>query len=142
MTQHIYIGSDHGGFELKENLKKQMKAIHWEDIGCFENNRCDYPNIADALVKQIQSKPDSLGILICGTGIGISMRANRYKGIRAALVYDQETARLAKAHNHANVLCLGGRTTDIKTAIECVKTWLETDYDGGRHDARLFLLDS
>lgn len=142
MSKHIYIGSDHGGFELKEALKKQLSEIQWEDVGCFENNRCDYPNIADALVKSIQNHKEALGILICGTGIGISMRANRYKGIRAALVYDVETARLAKAHNQANVLCLGGRTTDIKTAISCVKTWLITDYDGGRHDARIFLLDS
>ena len=142
MSKHIYIGSDHGGFELKEALKEQLSEIHWEDVGCFENNRCDYPNIADALVKSIQNHKEALGILICGTGIGISMRANRYKGIRAALVYDVETARLAKAHNQANVLCLGGRTTDIKTAISCVKTWLITDYDGGRHDARIFLLDS
>ena len=142
MSKHIYIGSDHGGFELKEALKKQLSEIQWEDVGCFENNRCDYPNIADALVKSIQNHKEALGILICGTGIGISMRANRYKGIRAALVYDVETARLAKAHNQANVLCLGGRTTDIKTAISCVKTWLITDYDGDRHDARIFLLDS
>ena len=142
MSKHIYIGSDHGGFELKEALKENLSEIDWEDVGCFENSRCDYPNIADALVKKMQDQKNALGILICGTGIGISIRANRYKEIRAALVYDTETARLAKAHNHANVLCLGGRTTDIKTAIECVKTWLKTDYDGGRHDARIFLLDS
>ena len=142
MSKHIYIGSDHGGFELKEALKESLSEIDWEDVGCFENSRCDYPNIADALVKKMQDQKDALGILICGTGIGISIRANRYKGIRAALVYNEETARLAKAHNHANVLCLGGRTTDIKTAIECVKTWLKNDYDGGRHDARIFLLDS
>ena len=142
MSQVIYIGSDHGGYELKEALKVALPETTWKDVGCFNNTRCDYPNIADALVKQIKSHKDALGILICGTGIGISIRANRYKGIRAALVYDKETARLAKAHNHANILCLGGRTTDIKTAIDCIKTWLETEYDGGRHDARIFLLDS
>lgn len=141
----IILGADHGGFELKEAIKSYLvshPASQCEDLGTHSTESVDYPDIADKVCQAIQEKPDTVGILCCGTGIGISIRANRHDQIRAACVYDTVTATMAKAHNNANILCLGGRTTPVKTAIELIQTWLDTPFDGGRHQRRIDKLDT
>ena len=139
--EHVLIGSDHGGYELKELLKEGLSKITWIDTGCHTDDSCNYPSIVDNLVKQLKTGTVNKGILICGTGIGVSMRANRYKGIRAALVYNAHTAEMAKAHNNANILCLGGRITLPKIALELVQIWLKTPFDNGRHELRCDMID-
>jgi ribose 5-phosphate isomerase B len=139
----ILIGSDHGGFTLKEALKEQLRHTNTiKDMGCYTDDRVDYPDIAATLAKEVLSTPYSVGILICGTGIGISIKANRYPGIRAALIHSTFTAEMAKAHNNANILCLGGRTTSVADAMSYIQTWQETSYEGGRHADRLHKLDA
>ena len=141
----IYIGSDHGGFELKQGLIETLSNtldINLNDCGTDSLNSVDYPDFAAEVCKQVLTTPKSLGILCCGTGIGISIKANRYKGIRAALVYDQFTANMAKAHNNANILCFGGRTTLLDDAIDYTTIWLETAFEGDRHLRRLNKLDT
>lgn len=139
--EHILIGSDHGGYELKELIKEGFTSATWIDTGCDTDDSCHYPSIVDNLVKQLKTGTVNKGILICGTGIGVSMRANRYKGIRAALVYDQYTAEMAKAHNNANIICLGGRITLPKVALKLVEIWLKTPFDNGRHELRCDMID-
>ena len=137
----IGIAADHGGLELKNNLIKRMTTLEFHNLGTNTSDRVDYPHFADKLCLAVKSNQCNLGILICGTGIGISMRANRHPGIRAALVYDDYTASMAKAHNNANVICLGGRTTSVDKAIELVSLWLDTTFEGGRHESRIALID-
>ena len=135
----VIIGSDHGGFELKEELKKYLisKGVEVEDIGIHSNESCDYPDFAAKVAKNVQEKRD-LGIIICGTGLGVSMTANKFKGIRAALCYDEYTARMAREHNNANVLCLGGRTTKLKGAKKIVDVFLSTNAsEEERHKRRV-----
>lgn len=139
----IFIGSDHGGYELKTWIKEQC-SHHYavKDLGCYSTDRVDYPDIATSVAKAVLSTPGSIGVLICGTGIGISIKANRYPGIRAALVYNAFTAEMAKRHNNANILCFGERTTTKEDALSYLRIWEETTYEGGRHDIRLQKLDS
>lgn len=139
--ENILIGSDHGGFELKELIKESMTSFNWIDTGCYEDNQCNYPEIVDNLIKKITDGTFKKGILICGTGIGVSIRANRYKGIRAALAHNKFTAEMASAHNNANILCLGGRVTLPKDALEIVELWLKTPFEAGRHENRCQMLD-
>tara|TARA_E500000178_G_C16970059_1_gene730468 strand:- start:814 stop:1245 length:432 start_codon:yes stop_codon:yes gene_type:complete len=140
----IALGSDHGAFELKNqlitylNLKEDTQTI---DLGVNTTESVDYPDFADKVVQEIRNGNVDLGILCCGTGIGISIRANRHKGIRAALVYDEFTAQMAKAHNNANILCFGGRTTSFEEAKTYLDIWLNTDFEAGRHQRRLDKLD-
>ncbi len=136
------IASDHGGFELKQLIIDQLNQYTFNDLGPNNDNRVDYPHFSDILCLAIKRGDIQRGILICGTGIGISMRANRHFGIRAALVYDTYTASMAKAHNNANVLCLGGRTTSLDTAIELITTWMDTSFESGRHEQRIQLIDA
>ena len=135
----IAIGSDHGGFELKcaviEYLNKNN--IEFTDVGCYDKNSVDYPDIAEAVCKKVTGKECELGILICGTGIGISIAANKIKGIRAALCHSEYDAKMTKAHNNANVLCMGGRTTGVEIALAMVKNFLESKFEGGRHEKRI-----
>lgn len=139
----IFIGSDHGGYALKKAVAKlALDGYHFKDLGCYTEDRVDYPDIAAVVSKAVLSEPNSLGILICGTGIGIGIKANRYPGIRAALVHSVFTAEMAKAHNNANILCFGGRTTTLDEAATYIQTWLNTLYEGGRHDLRLEKLDT
>ena len=138
------VASDHGAIELKQGIVDYLSSIGTvsvQDLGVHTQDSVDYPDIANLVVQAILTEKADIGILCCGTGIGISMRANRSKGIRAALVYSEFTAQMAKAHNNANVLCLGGRTTTRQDAITYVQTWLDTQYEAGRHDARLLKLD-
>ena len=137
----IGIASDHGGFELKNFIKSHFIDLTFRDFGTNTTDSVHYPDFADLLCKDILNNAVEIGILICGTGIGISMRANRYKGIRAAVVHDLFTAEMAKAHNNANVLCLGGRTTSNEDAIKLIEKWLTTSFEGGRHAERISLLD-
>lgn len=138
----IAIASDHGGFELKSKLINSLTDIDFLDLGTHTDQRVDYPGFADKLCNSILQNKATSGILICGTGIGISIRANRYNGIRAALVYNEFTAEMAKAHNDANVICLGGRTTSFEMAVKLISIWNETKFEAGRHTDRLRQLDS
>ena len=137
----IAIASDHGGFELKEQLKKHFTALNFEDLGTFSTESVDYPDIADKMADKIMAGEVNWGILICGTGIGISIAANRHKGIRAALLYSVEVARLAKQHNNANIIVFGGRTMKFADVVAEINAFMETEFEGGRHQRRLDKLD-
>ncbi len=145
MKQTLAIACDHGALDLKRALINHLNTKHPDlnilDLGTHTSDSVDYPEFADRVAHAILEGKAHLGLLCCGTGIGISMRANRYKGIRAALVYDTFTATMAKAHNNANILCLGGRTTPAPLACTLVDTWLTTAFEGGRHQNRLDKLD-
>lgn len=135
----VGIGSDHAGFYLKEEIKLFLESIDipYKDIGCYEDNSVDYPDIALNVANSVREGKFSYGILCCGTGIGMAMAANKISGIRAALCHDVTSARLSRRHNDANVLALGGRMIGSAVAMEIVKIWLETPFEGGRHIARL-----
>lgn len=138
----IAIGSDHAGYELKEKIKKHFEEndIKFTDFGTFSSDSCDYPIMAEKVGKAVSNKKSEKGILICGAGIGMSIAANKIKDIRAALCYEPELAVLARKHNNANVLCMGGRFTDFEKAKEIVKIFLNTDFEGERHQRRIDLI--
>ena len=146
MMKSITIGSDHGGFELKEHLFNYISSKYTEidinDSGTYNTESVDYPDIAENVCQKVLNKEFETGILICGTGIGISIKANRYKGIRAALIYDEFTAKMCKEHNNANVICLGGRTTNFTTAKQLVDIWIGSKFSGDRHLKRIEKLDT
>lgn len=135
----VYIASDHAGFDLKRYLLKNIE-IHG-DLGTYAPESCDYPVYAKKLVKTVLQGSDNFGILICGSGIGMSIAANRYAGIRAALCLNEEMAILSRKHNNANVIVLGARLLPPETALSCVCKFLSTSFDGGRHLRRIDLLD-
>ncbi len=139
----IVIGSDHGGYTLKEFLKKYLSEKGYEvsDMGC-NGESCDYPDIAEKVAKEVIEKRAECAVLCCGTGLGISIAANKINGIRAAVVSEPVSARLAKEHNNANILCLGGRTTGEVLAAECVDAWLSAEFLGGRHAVRVDKISS
>ncbi|HEX3501267.1 MAG TPA: ribose 5-phosphate isomerase B [Stellaceae bacterium] len=139
MSDTVAIAADHGGFDLKESLVPvlQSAGVTVLDLGTTSREAVDYPEFADALAAALTAGGAQRGILICGTGIGISIAANRHAGIRAALCHDSLTARLARQHNDANVLVLGGRLIGIETAKECLSTFLNTPFEGGRHARRV-----
>lgn len=135
----LYIACDHAGLKLKKSLLETRYLAEYSDIqdlGTHSVDSVDYPDYADLLADSMQDR-DGFGLLICGSGIGISIAANRYKHIRAALVHDVTSAKLCRQHNNANVLVLGGRLIGIETAIDCVKAFLTTEFDGGRHQRRI-----
>jgi len=136
----IALGSDHGGYKLKENLKEYLKELNVEysDFGCDSEQPVDYPDIGFKVSNEIKDGNFDKGILICGTGIGISIVANKVKGIRAALCHNEFSARYSREHNDANILILGGRVIGSGLAKEIVKVWLNTDFSQGeRHANRL-----
>lgn len=135
----LAIGCDHGGFELKNHIETHLKdrGIEFLDFGTFDETSCDYPDIALKVCKSIISGESDKGILVCGTGIGMSMAANKVKGIRAAHVTDVYSAKMTKLHNNANVICLGGRVTGRELAFMIVDAWLDTEFAGGRHQSRI-----
>ena len=139
MINKIFLSSDHGGFELKEKVKNFLldNNLEYEDLGCSSLEPVDYPDFAKILSKKIKDKNNSKGILFCGTGIGISMAANRFPHIRAALCTSVEMASKSRKHNDANVLALGGRILQDKLALEIVKVFLQTDFEAGRHSLRV-----
>ncbi len=136
---NIAIGSDHGGFELKENIKLflQQQDIAHTDFGTFSTDSVDYPEFAKKVADVVAKGDYSRGILCCGTGIGISIAANKIPGIRAALCGDCFSAKMSRRHNDANILCMGGRVIGSGLGIEIVKVWLNTGFDGGRHQRRI-----
>ena len=138
---NIAIAADHGGYDMKEALKKHYTDLNLSDLGTYNSESVDYPDVAQKMVHAIQNKTADLGILICGTGVGISIAANRYKGIRAALIYSKEVARLAKEHNNANILVFGGRTMTLDDVIKYIDTFMQAVYEGGRHQRRLDKMD-
>ncbi len=138
----VVLGADHAGYLLKESIKEYLssKEIAFTDLGTFKEESVDYPEFAYKVGTTILKGEADMGILVCGTGIGMSISANKVKGVRAALVYNKETAELSRLHNNANVLCLGSRMTDEKDARIYVETWLSTSFEGGRHEKRLELI--
>lgn len=141
---HVFIGSDHAGLQLKEQLIEHLTAMGHsiEDMGTHSKASCDYPLFAEAVCKGVLAHPESFGILVCGTGIGMSMAANRHPGIRAALCACEFQARATREHNNANVLCLGERVTGVAIALEMARLFLETPFEGGRHLRRIELFDN
>ena len=140
----IALGCDHGGFELMQSVKAYLRelGLEYEDFGTYDTNSCDYPVFGQAAAKAVQSGKCDRGIVICSTGIGISIAANRFKGIRCGLCHDVMTARLTREHNNANMLAMGAKCVDEKLAREIVKTFLETEFSNGeRHIRRVELID-
>ena len=139
----IAIASDHGGFELKEIVKKHLEERGLEalNLGTNSDASVDYPVYGRACGEAVVSGEADCGILVCGTGIGISIAANKVKGVRCGLCTSVEMAQLTKQHNNANVLALGGRTTPAELALQIVDAWLDTDFEGGRHERRTNMLD-
>ena len=142
LTKSIIIASDHAGFLMKEKIKiflnkSKIKSL---DLGTFSEERVDYPDYAKKLALSVKKK-SSFGILICGSGIGVSIAANRFKKIRAAVCYNQLSASLARKHNNANVLCLGARLISLKNVQKIVYTFISTKFEGGRHINRVKKLD-
>jgi ribose 5-phosphate isomerase B len=135
----VVIGSDHAGFGLKQTIKALLDrmGISYEDVGTAAAAPADYPDFAAAAARAVLDGRADLGILVCGTGIGMSIAANKIPGIRAALAWNEATARLGRSHNDANILALGGRTTPAAAVEGIVRAFLSTGYSGGRHDARL-----
>ena len=136
---NIVIGADHGGFELKEDVKDLLVTMQHTvaDVGCSSTDSVDYPDFAEKAVSYIINGSCELGILICGTGIGMSIAANRHFEIRAANCNSEYTARMSREHNNANVLCLGARVLEKELAMTIVETWLRSDFGGGRHQRRI-----
>lgn len=137
--EKIVIGSDHGGFRLKERIKAflKKKGFEVEDVGCFNQESCDYPEYAYAAAKRISEGEFKRGIIICKSGIGNSIAANKVKGIRAALCYNLQAARLSRLHNDANLLVLGSLFVKEPLAKRMAGLWLKTEFEGGRHQRRL-----
>jgi ribose 5-phosphate isomerase B len=135
----IAIGSDHGGLELKEAIKASLtdRGMDVDDYGTDNGDSVDYPDFAEKVAAAVSDGNVERGILVCGTGIGMSIVANKFPRVRAALVTDEFMARMAKEHNDANVLVLGGRVLDRESAVRMVTVWLDSSYEGGRHQRRL-----
>lgn len=135
----IALACDHGAYDLKEALKKYLEAngLTYKDFGTYSKDSCDYPDFAGAAAKAVSSGECDRGIVCCTTGIGVSICANKVKGIRCALVSDLMTAKLTRQHNDTNMLALGAGVVGEKLALEIADTWLNTDYEGGRHARRV-----
>ena len=139
----IAIGSDHGGYNYKEEIKQHLIAGGYEiiDVGTTSTESCDYPIYAKKVAELVAKKEAEKGILICGTGIGMSITANKFKGIRAALCSDTFSASATRKHNDSNILCLGERVLDKELALEIVDIWLDTEFEGGRHQKRIDMIE-
>jgi ribose 5-phosphate isomerase B len=139
MPETVAIAADHGGFDLKSALIPELHGLGYDvlDLGTMSRDSVDYPDFAATLADAIAQGRAARGVLICGTGIGMSIAANRHRAIRAALVHDGTSARLARQHNDANVLVLGGRVLGAEVARDCVKTFFTTAFEGGRHAQRV-----
>lgn len=135
----VAIGSDHAGFNLKEKIRGYLggTGVGIEDVGTNSDASVDYPDYAEKVAAEVRAGNVDRGILLCGTGIGVCISANKFHGIRAAQAWNPEIARLSRLHNDANILCLSGRFLEPAIAIEIVKVWLETPFEGGRHQRRV-----
>ena len=138
----IAVGCDHGGFENKNAIVEHLKAegFEVEDFGIYENKSVDYPEIALKVANSIKNGENELGILICGTGIGMSLAANKVNGIRAAACSEHFSAKYTRLHNNSNILCLGGRVIGIGTALELCDIFVNTEFEGGRHQRRVDMI--
>ncbi len=143
MKEQIPIGSDHAGFDLKALLISRLKELGYEalDQGCFDKQSVHYPEIAQKVSQLVAQGQAKRGILICGTGIGMSIAANRFPGVRATLVHDATTARMSREHNDSNLLVIGARILSETAAKDILEIWLETHFEGGRHQERLNLIE-
>ncbi|MCB0406509.1 MAG: ribose 5-phosphate isomerase B [Bdellovibrionales bacterium] len=143
LPDKVFLGGDHGGFKLKkrlvETLPQLFPQLQFEDLGTYDDSSVNYPEYAAKVATRV-SKGEGLGILICGSGIGVCITANKFSNVRAALAWDLTSARLSREHNNANILCLGERLLDPDLAIEICKTWLRTDFEGGRHQIRVDMI--
>lgn len=141
--KQIIIGSDHAGFLLKETLKAflQQHSITVEDVGCYSTDSVDYPDISKKVATQVLETPGAAGVLVCGSGVGVSIAANRFNGIRAVLANDFHAAKWSRLHNNANIICLGARVVAPELATQLLEVWLNTEYEGERHDHRVHLMD-
>ncbi len=139
MTERIPIASDHAGFELKEHLSKALREMGYDvdDIGTHSPASTDYPDYAHPLAEKVERGEVARGVLLCGTGLGMSYAANRHPGVRAAVAWSPEIAELARKHNDANVLVLPARFVSEEDGVRILKTWLETPFEGGRHQKRV-----
>jgi ribose 5-phosphate isomerase B len=139
MTVNIALASDHAGFEAKEIIKRYLteQGIEFEDYGTDSTASCDYPEYARAAAQAVSSGKCNRGVICCGSGIGVSIVANKVRGIRAALCHDSESARLSRQHNDSNVLCLAGRSAASDKLIDILTAWLGTEFEGGRHQTRV-----
>ena len=139
----VVIGSDHAGYRLKESVKNFLigKGMNVEDVGTHSEESTDYPLYAEKVARYIQDGKAERGILICGTGIGMSISANKFRGIRASLCTNEYMARMSRRHNNANILCLGSRVVGEDLALSIVSAWLDEEFEGGRHLKRLTIIE-
>lgn len=140
----IAIGSDHGGYELKQKVIEYLNEqyISFKDFGIFSNEACDYPIIAEKVAKSVASQECEKGLLLCGTGLGMSIVANKIKNVRAVCSIDSFSVKHSRLHNNANILCLGGRVIGPGLAMELINIFLNTDFEGGRHQKRIDMIDN
>jgi ribose 5-phosphate isomerase B len=137
-NKNIAIGSDHAGFDLKEFIKEKFeKEINWTDMGPSSADRVDYPDYAHQVAESVSNNTVDLGILICGSGNGVCMTANKHEGVRAGLAWEAELASLAREHNNANVICLPARFITEDKAVEIVRAYVNAEFEGGRHETRV-----
>lgn len=139
MPKKIAIGSDHAGFDLKELVRDWLKNkdLELKDFGTNSSDSVDYPDFAHAVSSNVENGDFDLGILVCGSGIGVDMAANKHQGIRSALCWNKDISKLAKSHNNANVICLPGRFISFEEAKEILNTFFNTEFEGGRHENRI-----
>ena len=139
MAEVIPIGSDHAGFQLKERLVEELRALGYEplDLGTYSADSADYPDFAHSVASKVEHHNANRGVLLCGTGLGMSYAANRHAGVRAAVAWSPEIAQLAREHNDANILILPARFVSEDEGVEILKTWLDTQFSGGRHRRRV-----
>ena len=135
----IFISSDHAGFKLKEEIKSHLlkKKLSFQDLGPFNDDRVDYPDYAHKVARKVKANKSNVGILVCGSGMGMNIAANRHKNIRAAQCFNLKSTKLSRLHNDANIITLGSRLLTKKIAINCVNTFLNTKFEGGRHSKRI-----
>ena len=135
----IFISSDHAGFKLKEDIKSHLskKKLSFQDLGPFNEDRVDYPDYAHKVARKVKANKSNVGILVCGSGMGMNIAANRHKNIRAAQCFNLKSTKLSRLHNDANIITLGSRLLTKKLAINCVNTFLNTKFEGGRHLKRI-----
>ena len=135
----IFISSDHAGFKLKEEIKSHLlkKKLSFQDLGPFNDARVDYPDYAHKVARKVKANKSNVGILVCGSGMGMNIAANRHKNIRAAQCFNLKSTKLSRLHNDANIITLGSRLLTKKLAINCVNTFLNTKFEGGRHSKRI-----
>ena len=135
----IFISSDHAGFKLKEEIKSHLlkKKLSFQDLGPFNDDRVDYPDFAHKVARQVKTNKNNVGILVCGSGMGMNIAANRHKNIRAAQCFNLKSTKLSRLHNDANIITLGSRLLSKKLALNCVIAFLNTKFEGGRHLKRI-----